>query len=86
MSAIYSTAWSLDGEFLILEDGTIVPPDGFEPLTAGPKWNMAVVGYKIGTALTRALDGLQLHRRSPYGRGAGAALDRARRFPLPLAC
>ena len=40
----------LDGEFLILDDGTIVPPDGFEPLTAGPKWNMAVVGYKIGTA------------------------------------
>ncbi len=38
----------VDGEFLELADGSIVPPDGFAPVTAGPKWNMAVVGYKIG--------------------------------------
>ena len=33
----------LDGEFLELDDGTIVPPDGFEPITSGPKWNKTVV-------------------------------------------
>ena len=47
----------LDGEFLILDDCTIVPPDGFTPLTEGPKWMQRVTGFKIGT--------------SPRGRSAG---------------
>ena len=39
----------VDGEFLIMDTGEIVPPDGFEPIMAGPKWNRDVVGYRIGT-------------------------------------
>ena len=57
----------LDGEFLILADGTVVPPDGFEPLTAGPKWNMAVVGYKIGTASRDRMAGLRYIGDRPMG-------------------
>ena len=57
----------LDGEFLILEDGTIVPPDGFEPLTAGPKWNQEVVGYKIGTSSRGRSTGWQYIGDRPMG-------------------
>ena len=39
----------LDGEFLILEDGTVVPADGFTPVQSGPAWNRSVAAYKIGT-------------------------------------
>ena len=49
----------LDGEFLELEDGTVIPPDGFEPIMAGPKWNREVVGYKIGTASRARMAGLR---------------------------
>ena len=28
-----------DGEFLELDDGQIIPPEAFEPILAGPKWN-----------------------------------------------
>lgn len=57
----------LDGEFLILDDGTVVPPDGFEALTAGPKWNMDVVGYKIGTASRGRMAGLRYIGDRPMG-------------------
>ena len=57
----------LDGEFLELEDSTIVPPDGFEPVTAGPKWNRAVVGYKIGTASRARMSGLRYVGDRPMG-------------------
>ena len=57
----------LDGEFLELDDGTIVPPDGFEPIMAGPKWNREVVGYKIGTASRARTAGLRYVGDRPMG-------------------
>ena len=57
----------LDGEFLILDDGTIVPPDGFEPLTAGPKWMQTVTGFKIGTASRGRSTGWQYIGDRPMG-------------------
>ena len=57
----------LDGEFLILDDGTIVPPDGFEPLTAGPKWMQTVTGFKIGTASRGRSAGWQYIGDRPMG-------------------
>ena len=57
----------LDGEFLLLDDGTVVPPDGFEALTAGPKWNLDVVGYKIGTASRGRMAGLRYIGDRPMG-------------------
>ena len=65
-----------DGEFLELDDGTIVPPDGFEPIMAGPKWNREVVGYQDRHGLTRPHGGPALHRRSPHGREPRLAVDR----------
>ena len=59
----------LDGEFLILDDGTVIPPDGFEPIMAGPKWNRDVVGYKIGTASRARMAGLQYIGDRPMGAG-----------------
>ena len=38
----------VDGEFIILPDGTLVPADGYEPETSGPDWLRRVVGYKLG--------------------------------------
>ena len=59
----------LDGEFLELDDGTIVPPDGFEPIMAGPKWNREVVGYKIGTGSRARAAGLRYVGDRPMGAG-----------------
>lgn len=43
----------VDWELIILDDDrTVVPADGFEPVTAGPDWNRTVVGYKVGKAST----------------------------------
>ena len=57
----------LDGEFLILDDATIIPPDGFEPVTAGPEWNRVVVGYKIGQAARARMAGLRYVGDRPMG-------------------
>ena len=57
----------LDGEFLELDDGTIIPPDAFEPVTAGPKWNREVVGYKIGTGSRARTAGLRYVGDRPMG-------------------
>ena len=57
----------LDGEFLILDDGTIVPPDGFQPLTAGPKWMQSVTGFKVGTASRPRMSGLRYVGDRPMG-------------------
>ena len=57
----------LDGEFLILDDGTIIPPDGFQPLTAGPKWMQSVTGYKIGTSSRPRMAGLRYIGDRPMG-------------------
>ena len=57
----------LDGEFLILDDGTVIPPDGFEPVMAGPKWNRDVVGFKIGTASRARMAGLRYVGDRPMG-------------------
>ena len=56
-----------DGEFLELADGTIVPPDGFTPIQAGPKWNRVVVGYKIGTSARARMAGLRYVGDRPMG-------------------
>ena len=57
----------LDGEFLELDDRTIIPPDGFEPIIAGPKWNREVVGYKIGTGSRARMAGLRYIGDRPMG-------------------
>ena len=57
----------LDGEFLELDDGTVIPPDGFEPIMAGPKWNREVVGYKIGVASRARTSGLRYVGDRPMG-------------------
>ncbi|MCE2492751.1 MAG: phage portal protein [Alphaproteobacteria bacterium] len=57
----------VDGEFLELDDGTIIPPDGFEPVTAGPKWLREVVGYKIGTSSRARMAGLRYVGDRPAG-------------------
>ena len=57
----------LDGEILIMEDGQVIPPDGFEPITAGPKWNREVVGYKIGTGSRARAAGLRYVGDRPMG-------------------
>ena len=57
----------LDGEFLELDDGTVIPPDGFEPIMAGPKWNREVVGYKIGTGSRARAAGLRYVGDRPMG-------------------
>ena len=48
----------IDGEALILDDGTTVPADGYEPVTAGPDWNPEVVGYRIGKSPSSRNSGL----------------------------
>ena len=57
----------LDGEFLELEDGTIIPPDGFEPIMAGPKWNREVIGYKIGMSPSARMAHLRYVGDRPMG-------------------
>ena len=57
----------LDGEFLVLDDGTIIPPDGFTPITAGPKWMQEVVGYRIGSASRARMAGLRYIGDRPMG-------------------
>ena len=57
----------LDGEFLILDDETIIPPDGFTPITAGPAWMQEVVGYKIGSAARARMAGLRYVGDRPMG-------------------
>ena len=56
----------LDGEFLILDDDTVIPPDGFSPIMAGPKWNRVVAGYKIGAGRARTA-GLRYIGDRPMG-------------------
>ena len=57
----------LDGEFLELDDRTIIPPDGFEPILSGPKWNREVVGYKVGTGSRARMAGLRYIGDRPMG-------------------
>ena len=57
----------LDGEFLILDDDTVIPPDGFSPIMAGPKWNRVVAGYKIGTGSRARTAGLRYIGDRPMG-------------------
>ena len=57
----------LDGEFLILDDDTVIPPDGFEPIMAGPKWNREVIGYKIGMSPSARMAGLRYVGDRPMG-------------------
>ena len=47
----------VDGELLLLDDGTI-PADGYEPQLVGPEWMQRVVGYKIGRSSTARSEGL----------------------------
>ena len=48
----------VEGELLILDDGTTVPADGYEPMLAGPEWMQKVTGYKIGRSSTARSEGL----------------------------
>ena len=48
----------VDGELLILDDGTVIPADGYEPQTSGPDWNRTVAGYRIGKSASTRRSGL----------------------------
>ena len=48
----------VDGELLILDDGQIVPADGFEPMLSGPDWMPEIRGYRIGKSATARNVGL----------------------------
>ena len=48
----------VDGELLILDDGTTVPCDGFEPVLVGPEWMQRVTGYKIGRSSSSRSEGV----------------------------
>ena len=57
----------VDGEFLVMDDSTVIPPDGFEPVTAGPAWLRQVIGYKIGTASRARISGIRYIGDRPMG-------------------
>ena len=38
----------VDGDVLLLDDGTLVPADQFTATETGPDWNRSVTGFKIG--------------------------------------
>ena len=38
----------VDGDLLVLDDGTLVPADQFTATETGPEWNRVVTGYRIG--------------------------------------
>ena len=57
----------IDGEVLLLQDGTVIPADGFEPSAAGPEWMREVVGYKIGTSSTARMAGTRYIGDRPMG-------------------
>ena len=38
----------IDGELIVLDDGMVVPADGYQPQMSGPGWNKDVTGYKVG--------------------------------------
>ena len=48
----------VDGELLLLDDGTTVPADGYEPMLAGPDWMRRVEGFKIGKSSTARSEGI----------------------------
>ena len=48
----------VDGELLILDDGQVVPADGYEPVLTGPDWAPRVVGYWIGKSPSSRSSGL----------------------------
>ena len=48
----------VEGELIILDDGTTVPCDGFEPVLVGPEWMQRVTGYKIGRSSSSRSEGL----------------------------
>ena len=48
----------VDGELLLLDDGTTIPADGYEPVLTGPEWGPKVVGYKVGKSSTARSEGL----------------------------
>ncbi len=57
----------VDGEFLILETGEVVPPDGFEPIMAGAKWNPTVTGYRVGKSSRARMVGVRHVGDRPMG-------------------
>ena len=48
----------IDGECLLLDDGTVVPATEFEPALEGPDWAKRVVGYRIGKGAAVRREGL----------------------------
>ena len=48
----------IDGECLLLDDGTVVPATEFEPALEGPEWAKRAVGYRIGQGAAVRREGL----------------------------
>ena len=48
----------IDGECLLLDDGTVVPATEFAPALEGPDWAKRVVGYRIGKGAAVRREGL----------------------------
>ena len=48
----------VDGDLLLLDDGTVVPADQFTATETGPEWNRTVTGYRIGKGARSRHSGL----------------------------
>ena len=48
----------VDGDVLLLDDGTLVPADQFTATETGPDWNRTVTGFKIGKGARSRHSGL----------------------------
>ena len=48
----------VDGDLLLLDDGTLVPADQFTATETGPTWNRTVTGFKIGKGARSRHSGL----------------------------
>ena len=48
----------VDGDVLLLDDGTLVPADQFTSTETGPEWNRTVTGFKIGKGARSRHSGL----------------------------
>ena len=48
----------VDGDLLLLDDGTLVPADQFTATETGPEWNRTTTGYRIGKGARSRHSGL----------------------------
>ena len=65
---------------------TIVPPDGFQPITAGTEVDADCYRLQDRNGLTRTLGGMAVTSATAQWALPAPCRGSLRRFPLPLAC